>query len=227
MSAGARIYSPVECAGPDDALLDRFMPRYDVVERHRIRVAAPADLTLRAACEQDLFHIPLIRAIFKAREIALGARPDDRPRPRGLLVETLALGWGVLAEVPGREIVVGAVTKPWEPNVTFRAVPPEDFAAFAEPGYVKIAWTLRTDPLDGGASLFRTETRAMATDAAARARFLRYWTFASPGIALIRRLSLRPLKRESERRARALTPAGRDPRAPEPPPPARRDAPAS
>jgi hypothetical protein len=227
MSAAARIHSLVERPDGRDALLDRFIPDYDVVERHAIRVAAPPALTLTAACEQDLFHVPLIRAIFKAREILLRAAPDARPRPRGLLVETLALGWGVLAEVPGREIVVGAVTKPWEPNPTFRALRPEDFAAFDEPGYVKIAWTLRADPLDADASRFRTETRAIATDAAARARFLRYWALVSPGIALIRRLSLRPLKREAERRAKLVTPAGRDPRAPGLPPPARRDEPAS
>jgi hypothetical protein len=86
--------------------------------------------------------------------------------------------------------------------VTFRALPSSEFAAFSEPGFVKIAWTLRADPVDDDASIFRTETRAVATDATARARFRRYWAFASPGIALIRRLSLRPLKRDAERRVR-------------------------
>jgi hypothetical protein len=195
-----------------DALLDRFIPTYDVVERHRIRVAAPAEVTMAAAREQDLLHIPLIRAVFRAREIAMGATSGG-PQPRGLLAATQALGWGVLAEVPGREIVVGAVTKPWEANVTFTALPPAEFAAFALPGFVKIVWTLRADPLDGERSIFRTETRAVATDAEARARFRTYWAFASPGIALIRRLSLPPLKREAERRAReasrpATAPAG-------------------
>lgn len=227
MNPATRIPSRAERAGEPDPLLDCFIPDYDVVERHGIRIAAPPALALAAACEQDLFHLPLVRALFRAREILLRATPDDRPRPRGLLAETLALGWGVLAEVPGREIVLGAVTKPWEPNPTFRALPAEDFAAFAEPGFVKIAWTLRADPLGGGASRFRTETRAIATDATARRRFRRYWAFASPGIGLIRRLSLRPLKREAERRVRLITAAGRDPRAPAPRPPARRDAPAS
>lgn len=185
-----------------DELLDRFMPVYEVVERHHIRVAAPAALTLAAAREQDLLQLPLVRPIFKAREVILRATPDDRPQPRGLLAATQALGWGVLLDMPDREIVVGAVTKPWEPNVTFRALPPDDFAAFSEPGFVKIAWTLRADPVDGEASIFRTETRAVATDASARARFRRYWAFASPGIALIRQLSLRPLKREAGQRAR-------------------------
>lgn len=187
-----------------DTLLDRFMPAYEVVERHHIRVAAPAALTLAAAREQDLLQLPLVRPIFKARDVILRATPDDRPQPRGLLASTQALGWGILAEVPDREIVVGAVTKPWEANVTFRALPPDSFTAFAEPGFVKIAWTLRADAVGREASIFYTETRAVATDASARARFRRYWAFASPGIALIRRLSLGPLKRDAERRARAV-----------------------
>lgn len=188
--------------GPEgDGRLDRFMPVYEVVERHHVRVAAPAALTLAAAREQDLLQLPLVRSIFKARALILRATPDDRPQPRGLLAATQALGWGILLEVPDREVVVGAVTKPWEPNVTFRALPPDDFAAFSEPGFVKIAWTLRADPVGGEASIFRTETRAVATDASARARFRRYWAFASPGIILIRQLSLRPLKREAEQRA--------------------------
>src|SRR5688500_3960472 len=124
-----------------DELLDRFMPVYDVVERHHLRVAAPAAVTLAAARELDLLHSPVVRAIFKGRELILGATPDDRPRPSGLLAEVQSLGWGVLVEVPGREIVVGAVTKPWEPNVTFRALAPDEFATFAEPDYVKIIWT--------------------------------------------------------------------------------------
>jgi hypothetical protein len=145
--------------------------------------------------------LPLIHADFRARELIMGSS-KGATLPRGLRATTEALGWGVLAEVPGREVVMGAVTRPWEANVTFRALPPGEFAAFDEPGFVKIAWTLRADPVDARTSIFCTETRAVATDAAARARFGRYWSWASPGMALIRRLSRRPLKREAERRAR-------------------------
>jgi hypothetical protein len=52
--------------------------------------------------------------------------------------------------------------------------------------------------------MFRTETRAVTTDAVARAKFRRYWALASPGIGTIRWLSLRPLKHEAERRAARL-----------------------
>jgi hypothetical protein len=103
--------------------------------------------------------------------------------------------------VPGREIVLGAVTKPWQAEVTFHAVEPSEFAAYWKPGFVKIAWTLRADPIGPGFSLFRTETRAVATDSESRRRFRNYWAFVMPGTWLIRRLSLGPLKREAERRA--------------------------
>jgi hypothetical protein len=197
-------------ADEQDELLDSFMPKYEVLERHHIRVAAPAELTFAAAREQDLLHIPLVRLIFKARELMLGADPPDRPQPRRLLAAVQELGWGVLAERPDREIVMGAVTRPWEANVTFHAIRPADFAAFSEPGLVKIAWTLRADPVTARTSVFRTETRAVATDGHARARFRRYWAFASPGVWLIRRLSLGPLKREAERRSVRCSPP--DPR---------------
>lgn len=187
-----------------DALLDRFMPAYDVAERHHVSVAAPAAVTLAVAEQMDLFRMPLVRALFRARALLLGATGADARRPRGLLAEARALGWVVLAERPGREIAVGAVTKPWEPNVTFRSIPPHAFEAFQEPDYVKIAWTLCADPYGAAASVFRTETRAVATDASARAKFRRYWSLLSPGIRLIRTITLRPLKTEAERRARTL-----------------------
>ena len=190
-----------------DELLDRFMPVYDVVERHRIVVAAPAADVLAAAKEQDLMGSPVTRAIFRAREVALGAIPDEQGRPRGLLAATQSWGWGVLAEKPDREVVFGAVTRPWEANVVFRSVPPAQFATYTEPGNVKIIWTLCAKPIGPNATLFLTETRAVATDPSARRQFRKYWAFASPGIAAIRWLSLLPLKRDAEQRVRALQPA--------------------
>jgi hypothetical protein len=124
-----------------------------------------------------------------------------------------AIGWGVLAEVSDREIVMGAVTQPWMANVVFRALPPTEFAAFAEPDFVKIVWTLRADAVGHSRSIFRTETRVSTTDPVARAKFRRYWSLASPGIILIRQLSLQPLKADAERRARtraAVPTAGRE-----------------
>ena len=200
-------------AGTDDdqdPLLDRFIPTFEVVERHHIRVEAPADITFAASRDVDFQQSALIRAIFKGRELMLGSKPDVSERPRGLLALTRSLGWGVLAEVPGREVVVGAVTQPWKANVVFRALPPDEFAAFDEPDYVKIVWTLRADPIDADESVARTETRVQTTDPAARRKFRRYWSTVSPGIEIIRRVALRLVRAEAERRARAKTSAPAD-----------------
>ena len=195
---------PAPADEEEDPLLDRFLPLYEIVERHEMRVTAPAAVTLDVARDTDMQASPVVRAIIRAREVLLGATPDARRRPHGLLAETQLLGWGVLADVPGREVVMGAVTRPWEANVTFRPLAPEQFAAFNEPGYVKIAWTIRADPITASESVFRTETRAIATDAYARIRFRRYWSFLSPGIIVIRWALLGPVRTEAERRAREL-----------------------
>ena len=194
-------------ARPDerDALLDRFMPVYDVVERQHIAVDAPAAVTLDAARTLSLNTIPLVRTIFRTRELLLGSAPGSDDLPAGLIDQMHALGWGVLAEAPGAEIVMGAVTRPWEPNPTFQAVDPQQFAQFDAPDLVKIIWTLRADPIGPCASVFRTETRAVPTDRCASARFRTYWAFLSPGIRLIRRATLAPIKRTAERRFAAGT----------------------
>ncbi len=196
-------YGQVSPASPDerDPLLDQFMPEYEVEERHHVRIAAPCATTLAAAAEADLQQSALIRTIFTAREVVLGATPDAGTQPTGLLSLTTHLGWRVLAEQPGREIVVGAVTQPWHANVVFRGLPPDEFLAFREPGFVKIVWTLRADPVGDTDSIFRTTTRVTTTDAFARAKFRWYWARFSPGIILIRRVMLRLLKADAERRA--------------------------
>ena len=85
----------------------------------------------------------------------------------------------------------------------FRALPPDEFAAFNAPGFAKIAWTIRAEPTGPETSRFYTETRVATTDAEARKRFRRYWTMVSPGVRLIRRESLRLVRADAERRHRA------------------------
>lgn len=182
-----------------DPLLDQFMPRYDVVDRMSFGVRAPADVTLAAAEQQDLMNAPGVRPIFQLRQFMMGAGLEEKPLPRPLIEQVKALGWVELARVPGREVVMGAVTQPWQGDVTFRSIPPEEFAAFAEPGYVKIAWTLRADPVDDGSCIYRSETRAIGTDEDARRRFRNYWSMVAPGVWLIRRLAAAPMRHQVER----------------------------
>jgi hypothetical protein len=181
-----------------DPLLEQFIPEYDVAERHQVRVAAPPDRAFAAAMKQDLMRPALVRAIVRAREVMLGASHPAPPRSHGLVPDLESLGWGVLADERGREVVMGAATRPWEPSPVFRALAPAAFHAFAEPGYVKIAWSVRADPAGNGTSIIRTETRVRATDAPSRRRFRHYWRRVGPGTALIRRAILRAARRDAE-----------------------------
>lgn len=191
--------------------IDRFIPRPDIIEQHQIRVRAPVALTFQAACELPLLQSRLVRFLgwlravllmdlrtFRAPHPELSWRYDD---PGELLRAMLDLGWGILAARPGREIVLGAVTQPWRGQVRFRRLLPDQFIAFREPGYVKIAWTIEADPFTETRSLFRTETRAVSTDPVSRRRFRRYWRIFSPGVVLIRRAALRMVKTGAERLA--------------------------
>lgn len=177
-----------------------FIPLFDVRDEQSIEVAAPPDLVFDVARHMDLMANPFVAAIFRVRGLLMGDRPRQR-RAKGLVAETLSLGWGVLQFRPQRALVMGAVAQPWARDVTFSAIEPDRFAAFDAPGLVKIVWTLEVEP-SGGRTRFRTETRVAATDSEARRAFRRYWLLVSPGIRMIRWLMLRSVKREAERQHR-------------------------
>lgn len=185
-----------------DILLDRYIPTYEVAEQHEVYVAAPAAVTFDALRAMDPLASPIVRAIFRGRELLLGADHEEHRTAGGIVDQTLALGWRILAEDPGRELVIGAVTKPWESRVTFRGLSPDEFRDFCEPGYVKIVWTLVAEPIASDRSLAWTETRVMTTDSDSRARFRRYWAMFSPGILAIRHIGLRYARAHAERMVR-------------------------
>jgi hypothetical protein len=193
-------HPPSPARDETDELLDEFIPVYEVVERHCVRVTAPAEVAFAAACDIDLTRSSFIRGIFKGRELILGGHPDPVRRPQTLLAWAKELKWVVLGEIQGREIALGAVTRPWMANPAFRPLPPHEFAAFHEPGYAKIVWTLRADPVSATESVARTETRVVTTNPSARAAFRRYWSLVSPGVEMIRWISLQLVKKEAEGR---------------------------
>ena len=175
-----------------------FIPHPYVRDHHEIVIAAPCDLVFFDATRLNLQALPVVRAIFRIR--AWFMRDTLEPpaaRPLGLVAETMVLGWALLAHTPCRTIVMGAAARPWTRNVTFRTIPPTDFAAFAEPDYVKIVWTLEAEPIGSERTRFRTETRVEATDEAARRKFFWYWMAFGIGIRFIRWNMLRDLRRKA------------------------------
>ena len=68
----------------------------------------------------------------------MGGKTAEYSGPRTELDRALAMGWGVLSEVPGRSIVLGAITRPWNACPVFLPLPADEFATFNEPGCAKI-----------------------------------------------------------------------------------------
>ena len=157
-------------------------------------------MVLEIARNFDLQSIFAIRAIFWVRAKILGAKKEIQPRRLGLVADMLRMGWLRLAEEPSHFFVAGAACQPWKADVVFSPIPPELFAAFAEPDRVKIVWTLEANALEPALTRFATETRAVATDDQARKKFQRYWRAFGMGALLIRQLVLPALRRQAERR---------------------------
>lgn len=163
--------------------LDELLPRWDVRTRHEVRVDAPPEHALAAVRAVTLEEVPVVRALFALRGFRLA---------RGALFEAVQSSEFELLAVDERELILGAIGKPWTPSGGLRRG--VEFARFADPGYAKMAMSFEAD----GATL-ATETRVLLTDAASRRRFRRYWIVVAPFSALIRRLWLSAAKRRAER----------------------------
>lgn len=122
----------------------------------------------------------------------------------------VGLGWILLAETPGVEMVLGQVSRPWKADASSTDAPttPEGFTNFDEPGFAKIVTSLRVDHYGTDSCILTMETRVATTDAMSRRRFRRYWLLIGPVSSVIRRMALRLLATELRQSARGTAPDG-------------------
>ena len=126
--------------GPDideaDRLLDEFIPAYEVVERHHVRVAAPAAIALAAACDMDLAQSPIIRVHFQNPGTDPGRQSLTKcVSPRTLLAWAKELGWAVLAETLTARSSLALLPVRGTPTPYSARCRPQEFAGFHEPGF--------------------------------------------------------------------------------------------
>lgn len=182
--------------------LDSFIPEWTTRERFSLPVDAPAERVFQAAMDLDWNRLPLVRAIFRLREIVMRVGKTEQPAWAGLPDQARRLGWGVMVEEPGRLFLAGGYCQPWKGDVVFHPLTADNFRAFAEPGQVKIAFTIHVEPLGPARCRLSTETRTLATDPESERRFRRYWRWARFGIYSIRWLLLPAIRREATGRPR-------------------------
>ena len=181
--------------------LDQLVPAPRLVEVDCVDVAAAPAAAWERVRRGDLGGSRLVRALFGLRALPARLRGEPAAEPAVRLDDLVSTpdrpGFRILAEVPPHEVAVGAVGRVWERVIPFVDLSGADaFAAFAEPGYVKVAWAIRVDPLGPTGSRIAFEVRVGATDEGAWRRFRRYFRVIGPGSRLIRRSALSGLARD-------------------------------
>lgn len=174
-------------------LVEQAIPAPDEqIARHRI-VAAPPDRTLAAVRDLDFLQVrtPLLDAAMWVRGLPARLRGDEPDVPPSMRLGdafdrgTMDLpGWMIIGETD-HELAFGAVGKVWQPDIEWREPTPQDLAAFAEPGWAKIAASLSVAPYGSESSLLTYDCRVACTDASSTKRFRRYWWLVRPFVGHI------------------------------------------
>lgn len=182
-------------------LLDRLIPAPRLLELDHVDLAAAPSRVWERVRAGDLFVSPLVRALFTLRTLperlahrgppAVAMHLDD-------LTSTPARpGFQVLAEEAPREVAVGAIGQVWHPDIPFVHVADADaYLAFDEPGFAKVAWSIRVLPRGERDARVEVEVRVDVTDEPSWAKFERYFRLIGPGSHIIRRSVLSALGRE-------------------------------
>lgn len=187
------------------------MPSYDLAVVHSRVFRAPPEQCFKTVVDFDLFQLPVFRVLIGARGLpqrladALRRRSDkpgvSSSSPTTFRLRDLpTMGWMLLGERPGVELVFGLVGKPWKPHGGSPAEPVTraEFAAFEQPGFAKLVESTRVDPYGERSSIVTTETRVRCTDPDSRRRFRRYWLVVGPFSQLLRRTALHVWARRLE-----------------------------
>ncbi|MEV3991407.1 hypothetical protein AB0J57_21110 [Streptomyces sp. NPDC049837] len=189
------------------ARLDHWLPDAHWSTHHDRAVAAPVPEVATAARQvtfRDTWVMRPLMAVRTLPSLLLGHTgrevvEKDSDTIRGMT----KLGFIVLDNVPGGELVLGFVGQPWKPSLVKAVIPglsPEEYLAFDRPGYVKGVSAVWAEP-EGTGSRLHTETRVYATDPYAARRFKPYWRVIEPFSGLMRRDLLAAVARRAERAA--------------------------
>jgi hypothetical protein len=195
---GILLPCPVGRSARPATRIDEFVPAFQFAELHETHVHAPPAQVWVALRAVTASEIRLFRALTwirsprwpwsRTRESIL-APSSSKP----ILDVALAGGFVVLAEEPGRELVVGFL-----PCRTPSARTSQEFLSLERPGDCRAALNFLLEDRGPAGTRLTTETRVFATDEPALRGFRRYWRLIYPGSAIIRHSWLAAIKRRAE-----------------------------
>lgn len=199
---------------PGEMFIDDVLPEFDATIIEHIVIDASPQVVYQAAREMDFMqiHSPLVDAAMAARGLPakvghkLGRRPAPGSPPpmrladlfEGYTGPTEVEGFLALGEVPGRELVFGAIGKVWQPDIEWKPVSADAFRGFAEPDYAKIAVGFSMRAYGTDRTLLSYEARTVCTDDEARRKFLRYWRLVRRFVPFVMRAAVVTVKHLAE-----------------------------
>jgi hypothetical protein len=180
-------------------LVDEIMPVYEVASRHSRVVRAPAATVYAELRQVDFGQSPLVRVLFALRGLPARLLGGGRRPAPGTQRQGVPPGFVLLAERPGREVVLGIAGQFWRPtgNVA-RLADAAAWHAYQAPGTASGVLVLRVTPIDYQTSRLTTETRVQVRGRGASLRFRAYWLIIGPFSDRIRHSLLRQISRAAE-----------------------------
>jgi hypothetical protein len=182
--------------------LDEWMPRWQVGERHVLKIAAPPAKVFAAIHEVRADEILLFRTLTAIRRCG-GTGPEsilNAPEQKPLLDVATQTTFILLDDIAPRELVMGTVIAAPRAVRESGRLEPDLFRKTLPPGVVLAAMNFLVTPSEDGGSTVTTETRVSANSPAAVRRFGIYWRIIHPGSDLIRRMWLRAVAVRAEDR---------------------------
>jgi hypothetical protein len=192
-------YQEKQTVGPMTKI-DNWMPRFQVGERHTLRIAATPDRVFAAIHEVRADEILLFRTLVAIRRCG-GTGPEsilNAPEQKPLLDVATQTTFIFLEDEAPRELVLGTVITAPPGARKPGGLKPELFRKALRPGVVLATMNFVVTPAENGGSILATETRIYANSRSAARQFGIYWRIIHPGSDIIRRMWLRAIARRAE-----------------------------
>ena len=187
-------------------LIDSFMPRAETSERHTVQIAASGPVVYEALWTTDLAGSLVIKGLMGLRLLPgylLHPRKTRNPKHSISLQGLIGAGFGMLAEEPGKEVVLGITGAFWRPVGNTLPFNKTDFEGAVRSGVARAVWNFTVQQTGEKQTTLATETRVACGDAASRLKFRIYWLAVRPFSGLIRRIMLKTIKRACEGKQRS------------------------
>jgi hypothetical protein len=189
----------------DNQKIDALLPDYAFNEFHEVCINAPIDKVKQVLTVTGVKDIPVAHLLMSVRGIAdEDVDLSDRASNNQVGAETISTpDFNFFVVSPDEWITVMILKSVIITNNSDKPAPPEistleQFEAFNDPGYIKVAVNFRFIRKSDDQTILTTETRNNGITLKDSRVFGIYWRIIYPGSAIIRRVWLDTIKKKAQ-----------------------------